>query len=84
MTKTAKGIVAGGISGLSEQIKSLTEENDNLRKENTDLKAWVDKIETATKVAEQYSRRNCIRYPGTIAKNGMISSCTLHELCMSI
>ena len=64
MTKTVKDIVAGVLSGLSEQIKSLTEENDNLKKENTDLKARVDKIETAAEVAEQYSRRNCIRISG--------------------
>ena len=42
----------------------MTEENDNLKKENTDLKARVDKIETAAEVAEQYSRRNCIRISG--------------------
>ena len=64
LTKTVKDIVAGVLSGLSEQIKSLTEENENLRKENTDMKARVDKFETAAEVAEQYSRRNCIRISG--------------------
>ena len=64
LTKTVKDIVAGVLSGLSEQIKSLTEENENIRKENTDMKARVDRLETATEVAEQYSRRNCIRISG--------------------
>ena len=42
----------------------FTDDNNNLKKENTDLKARVDKLETAAEVAEQYSRRNCIRISG--------------------
>ena len=64
LTKTVKDIVDGVLLGLSQKIKSLTDENENLRKENTDLKARVDKMETAAEVAEQYSRRNCIRISG--------------------
>ena len=69
LTKTVKDIVDGVISGLSEQIKSLTEENADFRKENIDLKARIDKLEAATEAAEQYSRRNCIRVSGIPEEN---------------
>ena len=47
-------------------MKSQTEvENTKLRKENTDLKARVDIIETAAEVAKQYRRRKCTRYQRT-------------------
>ena len=70
LTKTVKDIIDGVISGLSANIKTLTDENVKLKKENTDLRTRVDKIETAAEAAEQYSRRNCIRVSGIPEEEG--------------
>ena len=52
------------MSGLREQIQSISEENMALRRENESLKMRVQKLESASDNAEQYSRRNCLRVSG--------------------
>ena len=51
------------------RLSCLLKKNANLRKENNDLKARIDKLEAATEAAEQYSRRNCIRVSGVPEEN---------------
>lgn len=64
MSDMIKTIVDGVVSGLREQIQSISEENMALRRENESLKTRVQKLESAADNAEQYSRRNCLRISG--------------------
>jgi len=45
-------------------VNSLRDEVAELRAENNSLKSKVDQLKTAADVAEQYSRRNCLRISG--------------------
>ena len=60
----AKNIVSGVIDGLNKKIIDLESANENLRKENNELKARVVKIEKQVDAGEQYSRRNSLRMSG--------------------
>ena len=57
LTEMVNSIVTGVIEGLQLQIKKL-------QKENKDLLERVAKLEIRADVAEQYSRRNCLRIAG--------------------
>ena len=69
MSEMIKTIVDGVVSGLRDQIQSISEENMALRRENESLKIRVQKLESAADNAEQYSRRNCLRVSG-VRENG--------------
>ena len=69
MSEMIKTIVDGVVSGLRDQIQSISEENVALRRENESLKIRVQKLESAADNAEQYSRRNCLRVSG-VRENG--------------
>ena len=64
MSEMIKTIVDGIVSGLRDQIQSISEENMALRRENESLKIRVQNLESASDNAEQYSRRNCLSVPG--------------------
>ena len=64
MATLVKGIVDGVLIGVNEKTQSMEKEVKSLKKENASLKFRVQKLESAAEVAEQYSRRNCLRVSG--------------------
>ena len=72
MATLVKGIVDGVLTGVNEKMQSMEKEVKSLKKENASLKFRVQKLESAAEVAEQYSRRNCLRVSGigeTVTEN---------------
>ena len=57
LTEMVNSIVTGVLDGLRDKVTKL-------EKENKDLRERVEKLEAKADVAEQYSRRNCLRIAG--------------------
>ena len=70
LPEMAKNIVSDVIDGLNKKISDLESANENLRKENDELKARVVKIEKQVDAGEQYSRRNSLRMSGVRETDG--------------
>lgn len=74
-------IVKGVIDGLSTRIGLLESENKTLKNNNEALSSRVQSLEAIVDSAEQYSRRNCLRFAGIDEKAGEDTDKQIVDIC---
>ena len=87
ISELVTSIVSGVLEGLTNKLSFLESENKKLLSENSELRVKVLKLEDAVNTAEQYSRRNCLRFlvfANNQMKVPMISSLVLQVPSMLI